>query len=118
MIQKSYVEANGKTFARVTFTLPRSTRSEVISLVGDFNDWDPTSHPFRRDHVGKWTLTLDLELRRAYQFRYLLDDGEWMHSYSILRGVITSSLSPIQALSAMTSSCRVPEAIIEKGLVW
>ncbi len=79
MIQKSYVEANGKTFARVTFTLPRSTRSEVIFLVGDFNDWSPTSHPFRRDHVGRWTLTLDLELRRTYQFRYLLDDGEWMH---------------------------------------
>ena len=79
MIKKSYVETDGKKTAGVTFTLPRSTRSEVIFLVGDFNGWNPTSHPFRRDHVGRWTLTLDLELRRAYQFRYLRDDEEWMH---------------------------------------
>jgi 1,4-alpha-glucan branching enzyme len=79
MIHKDYVKNNGRAVARVTFTLPRSTRSEIIYLVGDFNNWNPASHPFRRDDTGRWTLTLDLELRRAYQFRYLRDREIWMH---------------------------------------
>jgi 1,4-alpha-glucan branching enzyme len=79
MIQKEFLETSGKTVARVTFTLPRSTRFETIYLVGDFNNWNPTSHPFQRDDTGRWSLTLDLESRRAYQFRYLRDDEEWMH---------------------------------------
>jgi 1,4-alpha-glucan branching enzyme len=79
MIQKRFVETNGRTVARVTFTLPSSTKSKTMYLVGDFNNWDPSAHPFRRDTKGRWTLTLDLELGRAYQFRYRRDDEEWMH---------------------------------------
>ncbi|GAB4545096.1 MAG: hypothetical protein Kow0063_39010 [Anaerolineae bacterium] len=79
MIQKDYLETNGRKVARVTFTLPAGARSEAIYLVGDFNNWNPRSHPLRRDQGGRWTLTLDLEWRRAYQFRYLRQDGEWMY---------------------------------------
>ena len=79
MIQKRFVETNGRAVARVTFTLPSSTKSKIMYLVGDFKNWNPDAHPFRRDTKGRWTLTLDLELRRAYQFRYRRDDEEWMH---------------------------------------
>lgn len=78
MIDKTFELSNGKTVARVTFSLPTDTKSESISLVGDFNDWDPRSHPLRQDKQGRWALSLDLELRRAYQFRYLLNSREWM----------------------------------------
>jgi 1,4-alpha-glucan branching enzyme len=78
MIHKTFVETDSRKVARVTFTLPGSPRSETIFLVGDFNNWDPASHPLQRDLQGRWTLTLDLELRRAYQFRYLRNRQEWM----------------------------------------
>ena len=79
MIRKTFVERNGKKVARVTFSVPNGTGPEAVYLVGDFNAWDRTSHPLQHDGEGKWTLTLDLELRRAYQFRYLRDGLEWMN---------------------------------------
>jgi len=79
MIQKTFVEAQGKKVARITFTLPSRARSEAVHLVGDFNDWNTSSHPFQRNPEGQWVLTLELDLRRAYQFRYLRDGHEWMY---------------------------------------
>lgn len=71
MIGKTFVESEGQIKARVTFSLPNSIWADVITLVGDFNGWDLHSHPFARTRAGEWTITLDLEPSRAYQFRYL-----------------------------------------------
>ncbi len=77
MISKTFIETEGKLIARVTFTLSQRIWADTISLVGDFNDWNRSSHPFGRDREGRWTLTIDLLPGRAYQFRYLCD-GAWM----------------------------------------
>ncbi len=79
MINKTFIETDGKKVARVTFTVPGKAKSERVFLVGDFNDWNPKSHPLHYDSGGQLTLTLDLEFRRAYQFRYLGDGGKWMY---------------------------------------
>ncbi len=52
MIQKTFVSADGRTVARVTFTLPDSVWADKIYLVGDFNGWSRNSHPLRRDRMG------------------------------------------------------------------
>lgn len=78
MIDKQFIQTSEGMVARVTFTLPESIWAAVIFLVGDFNNWDRSSHPMRQNGEGRWTTTLDLEPRRAYQFRYLVD-GEWMN---------------------------------------
>ena len=77
MIRKIFIEAERGLVARVTFILPNSTWADTIYLVGDFNEWNYSSHPFQRGEEGTWTLTLDLEIGRCYQFRYLRD-GEWI----------------------------------------
>jgi 1,4-alpha-glucan branching enzyme len=77
MIHKTFIRTNGTSVARVTFTLPDSIWADQIYLVGDFNGWNRTSHPFQRDREGRWGLTVDLELGRAYQFRYLCDGEHW-----------------------------------------
>jgi 1,4-alpha-glucan branching enzyme len=79
MIRKAFVEGNGGKVARITFTLPDGPGIGSIHLVGDFNDWSHTSHPFKGNGEGKQTLTLDLNVGRAYQFRYLRNDQEWMN---------------------------------------
>ena len=81
MIHKTFITNNGKSAARVTFILPNSIWADIIYLVGDFNHWNCSSHPFQRDREGRWILTVDLELGQAYQFRYLRDDQGWMHEY-------------------------------------
>lgn len=79
MIEKAFIEKDGRQVARVTFTLPSSTWADVICLVGDFNDWNQTAHPFSRARDGTWTLTMDFECNRVYQFRYLRDGHIWMN---------------------------------------
>ncbi|MBI3960975.1 MAG: isoamylase early set domain-containing protein [Chloroflexi bacterium] len=69
----------GQTVARVTFSLPASIWADRITLVGDFNGWDTQSHPFSRTRAGAWIITVDLEARRAYQFRYLQGNNQWMN---------------------------------------
>ncbi len=78
MIRKIFIEIERGLVARVTFILPNSTWADTIYLVGDFNEWNHSSHPFQRGREGAWTLTLDLEVGRCYQFRYL-HDGEWIN---------------------------------------
>ena len=79
MISKSFGEISGKSVARVTFKLPSNIRANVITLVGDFNNWDTQTDPFRLNGSGVWTITKDLEPQRAYQFRYLVDGKEWLN---------------------------------------
>jgi 1,4-alpha-glucan branching enzyme len=78
MIHKSYIEARDGMVARVTFNVPDGTRTGPIYLVGDFNDWNLTSHPLQYEPKAGWMLMLDLEPGRVYQFRYLRDGKEWM----------------------------------------
>jgi len=83
MINKTFCTATlvdgAAMVVRVTFTLSNTTWADRITLVGDFNDWNRTSHVLRRDREGRWTLTLDLEPARVYQFRYLLDGQTWIN---------------------------------------
>ena len=78
MIHKTFVETEHGSIARVTFTLPDSTWADTIYLVGDFNGWNQSSHPFQLDREGNWTITIDLEVNRSYEFRYRRD-GDWMN---------------------------------------
>ena len=78
MIHKTFVETEHGPIARVTFTLPDSTWADTIYLVGDFNGWNLSSHPFQLDREGNWVITIDLEVNRSYEFRYRRD-GDWMN---------------------------------------
>lgn len=79
MIEKTFVEKDGLLVARVRFILPSSTWASSVHLVGDFNDWNYTSHPFGSDRDGNWSITMDVPTGRAYQFRYLIDGQDWIN---------------------------------------
>jgi hypothetical protein len=57
MIHKTFVETDSGLVVRVTFTLPDSIWADAIYLIGDFNDWNRTSHPFPRDREDRWSIT-------------------------------------------------------------
>jgi len=48
-----------------------------VSLVGDFNDWDPTRYPMRhRQDIGVWEIFIpDIGEYRAYKFHVVGADG-------------------------------------------
>ncbi|MBI4436083.1 MAG: PilZ domain-containing protein [Candidatus Omnitrophica bacterium] len=49
--------------------------AKSVSLVGDFNDWDPQANPMRRTKNGAWKLTLSLP-PGSYQYQFYVD-GVW-----------------------------------------
>jgi predicted flap endonuclease-1-like 5' DNA nuclease len=59
--------------ALVTFTL---LTEEAVSVVGDFNGWDPHANPLPLSDSGKRSTTIELGPGR-YAFRYLADGGRF-----------------------------------------
>jgi 1,4-alpha-glucan branching enzyme len=76
-VSKKYLKT--KPVSKVTFVVPNeiAAGAHVASLVGDFNDWDPQATRMRRMKTGEFKVTVDLEVGREYQYRYLLDDRRW-----------------------------------------
>lgn len=76
MLKKQALKS--KPVCKVTFTLPDSIKAETAYLVGDFNSWDEKATPMKLvKKSGQFSITLDLELGREYQFRYLINSTEW-----------------------------------------
>ena len=74
MIKRSRLFGN-KT--RVTFCLPQESPVGVVSVVGDFNGWEPGRHELKARRSGERTVTVSLDPGR-YRFRYLASDGVWL----------------------------------------
>jgi len=68
-----------ENLCKVTFRLPKEAalNAKTATVVGDFNNWDPTEHKMRKLKNGDFTLTLDLPCDREYSFRYLINTNRW-----------------------------------------
>ncbi len=75
MLKKQYAKGNEE--AKVTFYTSKDVRAEVVTLVGDFNEWNETSHSMEALKDGRFKLTVTLPAGRDYQFRYLINKTEW-----------------------------------------
>lgn len=68
MIKKKPV---GPDEVKVTFSLADDGRP--VSLVGDFNEWNPQAHPLRRRSNGTRSVSIVLPSGRRSSFRYLAE---------------------------------------------
>jgi|tagenome__1003787_1003787.scaffolds.fasta_scaffold19576288_1 hypothetical protein len=62
---------------KVQFVLPEERLNGKISVVGEFNDWDPKATPLRKRTNGTRSASVVLEPGRNYAFRYLAENGHW-----------------------------------------
>ena len=78
-ITKKFLKS--KPVCKVTFKVEKEVAetAEQVTLVGDFNNWNPTEHPLKPLKSGGFKTTLDLEQGREYQFRYLVDGNTWIN---------------------------------------
>ena len=61
----------------ITFHLPACLWAESISVVGDFNNWDPGVHPLHYSRAeDEWQVTVLLQAGRTYRYRFVLDGHE------------------------------------------
>jgi 1,4-alpha-glucan branching enzyme len=77
MPKKSYSQTGRK--CRVTFELHPDGDVQTAYVCGEFNDWNPTSHPLKRRKDGSFATMLWVEAGRQYRFRYLLDGKHWVN---------------------------------------
>jgi 1,4-alpha-glucan branching enzyme len=63
----------------VTFSMPAEILARSIHVVGDFNNWSTTANPLRRD-THAWTISIELDSGRSYEYRYLVD-GKWFNDW-------------------------------------
>ena len=81
MVKTTKLRRDGKV--RVTFTLPQSDPSGPVSVVGDFNDWDPFAHPLRRRAKGTRSASVTVAPGSTLRFRYLAEGGHWFDDETI-----------------------------------
>jgi 1,4-alpha-glucan branching enzyme len=62
---------------RVQFSLPEERVSGKVSVVGEFNDWNPRATPLRRRANGTRSASVVLEPGRRYAFRYVGEGDHW-----------------------------------------
>lgn len=79
MLKKQFLKT--KPVCKVTFSLPASVQGESVYLVGDFNEWSEQSTPMKRMKDGSFTIAMDLEKDKQYQFRYLVDGTYWHNDW-------------------------------------
>jgi 1,4-alpha-glucan branching enzyme len=63
--------------AKVTFSLADSDADQRVSVVGDFNGWDPLVNPLEVDGSGRRSASVELPVGASYHFKFLADDGAW-----------------------------------------
>ena len=86
-VSKKYLKT--RPVSKVTFKVPKEIAAGARSatLVGEFNDWDRRATRMRKLKSGDFKVTVDLEVGREYQYRYLLDESNWANDESADRYV-------------------------------
>jgi 1,4-alpha-glucan branching enzyme len=77
MLTKKFFKT--KDEAEVTFEFNRSDVKSV-KLFGEFNDWQAVDMKFNKK-TKSFKAKVRLPKSKDFQFRYLLDDGEWENDY-------------------------------------
>lgn len=80
-LKKQFLKS--KPVCKVTFRLPKKAAkaAKTVHVVGEFNNWDVYATPMKSLKNGSFTVTIDLEQGREYQFRYLLDEISWENDW-------------------------------------
>jgi 1,4-alpha-glucan branching enzyme len=53
----------------------------MVTVVGDFNNWNVTDTKMKKLKNGDFKATLELPCNREYRFRYLIDAHRWENDW-------------------------------------
>ncbi|HUR30592.1 MAG TPA: isoamylase early set domain-containing protein [Saprospiraceae bacterium] len=73
--------SKSKNVCKVTFSVGAELieGAKEVAVLGEFNAWDPSEDTMRKLKDGSFTKTIELEVGREYQFRYLVDGKKWVN---------------------------------------
>jgi len=73
----------GEGMVKVTFSLPAGEPAGAVSVVGDFNDWDPSAHRLRTRSNQTRSVSVSVPAGSTLRFRYLAEGGMWFDDDTI-----------------------------------
>ncbi len=76
-------KASGDDMVKVTFSLPTGEPAGAVSVVGDFNNWDPSAHPLRPRSNQTRSASVTVPKGSTLRFRYLAEGGLWFDDETI-----------------------------------
>ena len=74
---KKAADKNDKV--KVSFVMPYSEGQPAMSVVGDFNDWQPGATKMIKRNNGTCSVSITLDPDQRYLFRYYTEDGAWVN---------------------------------------
>ena len=72
----------GSNQVKVTFVIPDDPNQSRVSVVGDFNQWDPKAAVFVKRQNNTRSVSATLDAGQRYRFRYYAADGHWFNDDS------------------------------------
>ncbi len=81
-----------KSNVKVTFSISKEIGKPYssASVVGDFNDWNAENGVMSKKKDGSFSVAINLERGKEYQFRYVLDGNVWLNDESADKTVPTN----------------------------
>ena len=79
-LKKQFLKS--KPVCKVSFRLEASEAAGAskVQLLGDFNNWNiKEGVVLKKLKDGSFKVAIDLETEKEYQFKYLLDGGNWVN---------------------------------------
>lgn len=78
-IKKQFLK--NKPECKVTFKFEKQSGvvAESVKVIGDFNNWNLDTEPMKPLKSGDFTQTINLNSGSKVQFRYLINDTEWLN---------------------------------------
>lgn len=77
------MKVRGDGTVRVTFALPAADPAGGVSVVGDFNGWNPHAHPLRRRANQTRSVSVTVPAGSTLRFRYLAEGGRWFDDETV-----------------------------------
>ncbi len=80
-LKKQYLKSSPA--CKVTFRLPKEAApdAKMVTVVGDFNNWNLSETHMKKLKSGDFTATLELPCNREYRFKYLVDSNRWENDW-------------------------------------
>ena len=89
-ISKKYLKS--KSICKVTFRIPSAIgiNHRTAFILGSFNDWNKSANRMKKlVKDGSFSVVIDLEVGKEYEFKYLLDGNVWLNDEAADKQITT-----------------------------
>lgn len=78
-IAKQFLKTKPECKVKFMLSAGDVSNADKVSLLGDFNRWDPAATPMKKQKNGGFSVSLNLPVGSTNKFRYLVNDSQWIN---------------------------------------